>query len=56
MPTASAPAMSSSNVSPTIAASPASTFEQVEHRREIDACGFVFPWWKELIRRRSGVQ
>ena len=49
MPIARAPSMSSSTVSPTIAASAGSTSSRSSTARKIEACGFVLPWWNELI-------
>jgi regulator of protease activity HflC (stomatin/prohibitin superfamily) len=46
---ACAPSMSSAIVSPTIAASAGSTSRRSSTARKIEACGFVRPWWKELI-------
>ena len=48
MPIASAPSMSSSTVSPTIAASAGSTSSRSSTAVKIDSCGFVFPCWNEL--------
>ena len=45
----SAPSMSSAIMSPTITASAGSTSSRSRTARKIDACGFVRPWWKELM-------
>ena len=49
IPSASAPSMSSAIVSPTITASGGSTSSRSRTARKIDACGFVRPWWNELM-------
>ena len=49
MPIARAPSMSSASVSPTITASAGSTSSRSSTARKIDSCGFVLPWWNELM-------
>ena len=49
IPTARAPSMSSAIMSPTITASAGSTSSRSRTARKIEACGFVRPWWKELM-------